>query len=264
MSKPIIPMDASGGRRAVVTRCGVVNRIPNGCSLSFYDGCQDGRMTETLITVQGTARERHAAERAVVQLSVAHDGPAREAVVRTVTATAESVRTGLEPLHAEGGPVASWTSDRIAVWSDRPWNDAGKQLPLVYHASVGFTATFTGFDELARWVEEVALLDGVSVGSISWELTDTTREELLERVRTRAVQDARAKALVYARAAGLTEVRATAIADPGLLGSPDQPTPGVPMARMAFAAKDATGGSLTFTPDEIEVAAAVDARFAAS
>jgi uncharacterized protein YggE len=223
-------------------------------------------MTETLVTVQGIASEKHAAERAVVGLSVAHDGPEREPVIAAVTATAERVRASLEALDADGGPVASWASDRVAVWSDRPWNNEGRQLPLVHHASVGFTATFRGFDELARWVEGVALLDGASVASIAWELTDATRDALLERVRTRAVQDAEAKALVYARAAGLTRVRAVAIADPGLLGSPEQPAPaGAPMARTAFAAKDAAGGgALTFTPDDIEVAAAVEARFAAS
>jgi len=87
-------------------------------------------------------------------------------------------------------------------------------------------------------------------------------------VRTKAVQDAAAKALVYARAAGLTAVTATAIADPGLLGSPDgspQPFGGAPAAPRMFAAKAMSDSApLAFTPQELEVAAQVDARFAAS
>jgi uncharacterized protein len=222
-------------------------------------------MSETVITVRGAAREEHAAERAVVRVGVAHDGPRREPVVAAATATADRVRSGLEPL-AAAGSVSTWSSDRVAIWSDRPWNADGRQLPLVYHASVAFSATFVAFDELARWVEEVGRLDGVDVGSITWELTDATRDAVLERVRTRAVQDAQARALVYARAAGLGSVRAAAIADPGLLASPEpgMPAPaGMPMAR-AFAAKDASGPSLAFTPADLEVAAEVEARFTAS
>ena len=222
-------------------------------------------MSDTVITVRGTAREEHAAERAVVRVGVGHDGPRREAVVSTAAATADRVRAGLEPLQAAGA-VSTWSSDRVAIWSDRPWNADGRRLPLVYHASVAFVATFVAFDELARWVEEVGLLDGVDVGSIAWELTDETRDAALERVRTRAVQDAKAGALVYARAAGLQSVRAVAIADPGLLSGPEpgMPVPGAaPMAR-AFAAKEASGPALAFTPADLEVAAEVEARFSAS
>jgi uncharacterized protein YggE len=221
-------------------------------------------MSDTVITVRGRAREEHPAERAVVRVGVSHDGPHREAVVTAATTTADRVRAGLEPLQAAGA-VSAWSSDRVAIWSDRPWNADGKQLPLVYHASVAFLATFVEFDELARWVEEVGLLDGVDVGSIAWELTDETREAVLERVRTRAVEDAQARALVYARAAGLQSVRAAAIADPGLLSAPEPGTPmpgAAPMAR-AFAAKDSSGPSLALTPADLEVTAEVEGRFTA-
>jgi len=105
------------------------------------------------------------------------------------------------------------------------------------------------------------------VASIDWELLDATRDALLTEVRTKAVQDAAAKALVYARAAGLTAVTATAIADPGLLGSPDtppQPLGAAGGAPRMFAAKAMSDSSpLAFTPQELEVTAQVEARFAA-
>jgi uncharacterized protein len=218
-------------------------------------------MAETVITVRGSAVERHSAELAVVRVAVAHDGPRRDAVLAATTASAEIVRGSLEG-HADSG-LTSWSSDRVAVWSDRPWNSDGKRMPLVYHASVAFTATFAGSEALSRWVERVAAVDGADVGSVTWELTDGTRDAILERVRTRAVDDARAKALVFARAAGLQGVRAIASADPGLLGVAENPgAPSAPMARMAFAASD-SAPALALVAGEIEVVAAVDARFVA-
>ena len=224
-------------------------------------------MSETVITVQGSASIEHPAERATVGIQVAHDGPARERVFATTSQVSDAIVTALKGLHdPASGPVVAWSSDRVSVWSDRPWNNEGAQLPLVFHAAIGVRATFTDFDALARWVETVATTSGVTVGSIDWELLDATRDALLEQVRTQAVQDAAAKALVYARAAGLASVTATAIADPGLLGSPDGPSP-APFPGAAprmFAAKAVSdSGALSFTPRNLEIAAQVDARFVA-
>ncbi|MEO7722409.1 MAG: SIMPL domain-containing protein [Pseudolysinimonas sp.] len=225
-------------------------------------------MSETVITVQGSSSIKHAAERATVSVAVAHDGPARDKVFAQTTKVSDTMTTALKGLlDTASGPVIAWSSDRVSVWSERPWNNEGAQLPLVFHATIGLRATFSDFDALARWVETVATTSGVTVGSIDWELLDATRDTLLEQVRTKAVQDAAAKALVYARAAGLTSLTATAIADPGLLGSPDAPSlpfGAGPAAPRMFAAKAMSdGGALSFTPQELEVAALVDARFAA-
>jgi uncharacterized protein YggE len=225
-------------------------------------------MSETVITVQGSSSTKHAAERATVGITVALDGPARDKVFAETTKVSEAITTALKGLHdAASGPVVAWSSDRVSVWSDRPWNNEGAQLPLVFHATIGVRATFSDFDALARWVETVATTSGVTVGSIDWELLDATRDTLLEQVRTKAVQDAAAKALIYARAAGLASVTATAIADPGLLGSPDGPPValggGAPRMFAAKAMSDSSG-ALAFTPQELEVAAQVDARFTAS
>ena len=164
-------------------------------------------MNETVITVQGSSSTKHPAERASVGIAVSHDGPARDAVFAETTKVSEAITTALKGLHdPASGPVVAWSSDRVSVWSDRPWNNEGVQLPLVYHATIAVRATFSDFDALARWVEAVATTSGVTVGSIEWELLDTTRDALLEQVRTEAVQDAAAKALVYARAAGLAQI----------------------------------------------------------
>lgn len=229
--------------------------------------CEDGLMSETVITVQGTSSIKHPAERATVHVAVSHDGPVRDKVFGETTKVSDAITTALHGLHdAASGPVVAWASDRISVWSDRPWNNEGVQLPLVFHSTIGVRATFTDFDALARWVETVATTSGVTVGSIDWELSDATRTQLLDEVRTKAVRDAAAKALVYAQAAGLTSVTATAIADPGLLGSPDDPPialrGGAPRMFAAKAMSDSA--PLAFTPQDLEVAAQVDARFTAS
>jgi uncharacterized protein len=226
-------------------------------------------MSETVITVQGTSSIKHSPERATVSISVSHDGPARDKVFAETTKISETIATALKGLlDAAAGPVVSWSSDRVSVWSDRPWNNEGAQLPLVYHATIGLRATFSDFDALARWVETVATTDGVAVGSIEWELLDATRDALLAEVQTQAVQDAAAKALVYAKAAGLSSVTATAIADPGLLGSADGPMPApysdISPMRMFAAKSMPSAAPLAFTPQELELAVQVDARFRAS
>jgi uncharacterized protein YggE len=225
-------------------------------------------MAETVISVQGSASAWHEAERATVSISVAHDGPKREPVFAATRESAATVTAILEDLHGrEGGPVTRWSSDRIAVWSDRPWNSEGKQLPPVYHASIGITARFRDPEALAQFIEDLALSPGVTVSLVGWDLTEATRLAATTEVRTQAVADAIAKAEVYARAAGLSRVEVIAIADPGMLGDAGGSGGGAPFERMAFAAQgkaaDAGGSPLAFTPDRIEVAAAVDARFRA-
>ena len=57
---------------------------------------------------------------------------------------------------------------------------------------------------------------------------------------------------------------ATAIADPGLLGSPGAVPEPFPASPRMFAAKAMSDGSaLAFSPQELEISAQVDARFAA-
>src|SRR4051794_17923569 len=128
-------------------------------------------MSETVITVQGSSSAKRAPERATVGISVSHDGPVRDTAFAQTSTVAEAISTALTGLHdPASGPVVACASDRLNVWSDRPWNNEGAQLPLVYHASIGVRATFTDFDALARWVEVVATTSGVTIGPIDWEL----------------------------------------------------------------------------------------------
>ncbi|GAA4379708.1 SIMPL domain-containing protein [Nocardioides caricicola] len=219
-------------------------------------------MPETVITVQGGHDAFYPAERATVTVSVGFEGPERAAVVaRTVAGTQALVAGIRDRHHPEDGPVTWFSSDRIQVWSHRPFNDKGEQVPLVHHAQTTTRAKFRDFDDLAGWVERAAAYPGVRVDGIEWALTERTRLGAISEVRTRAVEEARAKAQTYAEALGLSGLRCVAVADPGLLGD-TRATPGHQPAAFSRQAKEA--GGLAFTPEDIAVSAAVDARFVAS
>ncbi|CAN5496785.1 SIMPL domain-containing protein [soil metagenome] len=223
-------------------------------------------MTAT-ITVQGTHTSWFDAERATVEVAASFDGPKRDEVFAQATSAAAAVNALIIPLFdKDAGPITWWASDRVNVWSERPWNNDGKRLALVYHATIGVRAKFNDFDALSRIVEQLAVMDGINVGAINWDLTDEKRTAVTDEVRRLAVADAVQKAATYAAASGLGKPSVTAVADPGMLG--DSTAGGVGPAgsyeKMSFRAQamDAGGGApLTLSPEQIQVSSSVDVRF---
>jgi uncharacterized protein YggE len=223
-------------------------------------------MTETTITVQGRFSAYYPAERATVEVAVHHEAAKRQTAFDVTTKAAELVRGTIEALHdPAGGPITWWSSDSVQVWNEKPWNNEGRQLPPVFHARVTFTAKFSDFTALARWIESVSSVDSVTVSSIAWALTDARTTGVTAEVRSRAVKDAVAKASVYAQSIGLGSVTAVAIADPGMLG--DQVHGNGPVEAGFLRAAKVSGGAsepaLSLKPEDIEVSAVVDARFIA-
>ncbi len=218
-------------------------------------------MSEVVITVRGEQERAVAPERAVAQITVVADGPERGAVVERIAALAQPVRDDLAARKSAGG-VVEWSSRRVAIWSQRPWNADGVQLAPVHHGSVELTATFDDVAALSWWIGEVAERDGVQVNGIDWQLTPATRRAVEAEVAASAVAVAVARATAYADALGLGTVTPLEIADTGLLQSaPSTPHSGFDGARMA--ALRSGGAELEFQPEDIVVTAAVDARFAA-
>jgi uncharacterized protein YggE len=222
-------------------------------------------MTETTITVQGRFSAYYAAERATVELAVHHEAGDRTTAFDATMRAADVVRSTIGALHdTAAGPITWWASDSVQVWNERPWNNDGVQLPPVFHARITFTAKFSDFDVLARWIESAASVDGVTVSSIAWSLTEARSTGVTAEVRSRAVKDAVAKASVYAQSIGLGTVTAIAIADPGMLG--DQVQGNGPAEAGLLRAAKMSGGyepALSLKPEDIEVWAVVDARFIA-
>ncbi|MFJ9314882.1 SIMPL domain-containing protein [Pimelobacter simplex] len=222
----------------------------------------------TEFTVRGSHTAFQRPERGTAQVTLGFEGPKMQPVYDRVVRDLDTVKRSVERLHnPEAGPVTWWSTKHIRTWANRPWNQDGKQLPLVHHASVGVDVKFRDFAALSAWVSEhVAGTEGFRLDGVVWALTESNRHDLERAVRTRAVQDAARRAQEYAEALGLGPVRPVAVADAGMLGEGITPMGGggsAQFSRMA-AAKDSAGGhELELSPEDIEVSSEVDARFVA-
>jgi len=223
-------------------------------------------MSEVTITVRGEHETRVLPEEAVAHLSVRAEGPERGAVVERIAALAAPLRDDLESRKA-AGTITEWSSQRVSIWANRPWNNEGKQLALVHYASVEITATFTDFAALSWWISDVAERDGVQVDSVTWRLTPATAKNTEADVAAQAVKVAVDRATAYAGAIGLATLTPLEIADLGLLTHhAEQSAPAPKMMRaMAMGAMDAGGAgpAVELQPEDIVVSAAVEARFSA-
>lgn len=222
-------------------------------------------MADTIITVQGEYELHQPAERGTVRLTVSYEGESRDGVLARTTQRHLSLTSELRDIHdPQAGPVTWWSSDQLRVWGERPWNQDGKQLAIVYHAQAGIEAKFSDLAALSDWVGVVSLLDGVSVAGVTWALTEARKQTLVQEARRRAVENAVAKATVYATSLGLGSVKPLALSDPGMLGDhSSSPQPPQPMFARA-ASNDLGGGTLALKPEDITIAVQVHARFAAS
>ena len=221
-------------------------------------------MSETIITVEGRFDYHHPAERGTVLISAGFQGPEREPVVSRTTALHRALSQTTEQFRAQSA-VTWWSADRLRVWSERPWNKDGKQLPLVHHAAVALEVKFADLQALARWAEEIAVQDGVTVTGVTWALTEATKHRITAEAQHNAVRDAVDRATAYARSLGLGTVRPVALADPGMLGDETRTSgtqTAAPMMRGAAAPAGDTG--LDLKPEDITVSSRVHARFAAS
>ena len=226
-----------------------------------------GRMSEVVITVRGEHETRLAPERAVAHLTIRAEGPERGAVVERMAAFSEPVRDDLASRKA-AGTVVEWTSQRVSVWSERPWNPEGRRLAPVHYGSVDFSVTFTDFAALSWWAGDVVEREGVQLGWIEWLLTPATRAATERVVAAGAVSVAVARATAYAGAIGLSTVTPLEIADLGLLTRNDAPpapqAERMLMAKASFAADAGGAPAVQLQPEDIVITAAVEARFRAA
>ena len=219
----------------------------------------------TIIAVRGNAEERIQPELGVVSLSVGVSEPERDLAVSRTTEAHERLVAAVRELEASGA-LDSWSAGQFRVWSHRPWNAEGKQLPMVHQTSAEIEVIFTDLAKLGEWVSRVSIGSSVALGGIDWRLTDATRKRTEETAQRAAVADAVAKAEIYASALGLGAPSPVELADTGLLTA--QPVPQGGGERM-FAMRAAAdmggggGGGAEFTPAKLVIAASVDARFSA-
>lgn len=222
-------------------------------------------MSEVIITVRGEYERHVAAELGIAHLGARAEGPERGDVIDRVAALAATLRAELTE-RKDAGSVSEWSSQRMSVWSNRPWNDQGVQLPLVHYASASFDASFVDFAALSRWVGDVAARDGIQIDGIEWKLTPDSHAATEADAAAHAVTVAVSRASAYASALGRHDITPLEVADLGLLTRPASGNGAPQMDRMMMAspmsAKSAP--AVEFEPDDIVVTAAVEARFSAS
>ncbi len=216
------------------------------------------------IRVRGSYEAEYRPERGTVHIALAMEGPKKPDVVRSTTALigrmTERVRVDHSP---DSGPITWYSQGELQNSAHRPWNQEGKQLPLVYTSRADMKVKFSALDRLFPFIEEISGWDGVAVRGVEWALTEASKREATDRAQREAVRSARAKAERYAEAAGYPAVRPVAIADVGLLMDSSQAGPAMgSSARMrAPAAAGGAESGQTFAPEDIRIECAVDAEF---
>lgn len=209
------------------------------------------------IVVRGDARRRYPAERGVLSVPAEVSGPRRDEVYAEAVAVHDRLVAAVRAAEADGA-VTTWSSQSVHVFVQRPVDQDGRPGAPVFHADIAVEAEFVDFDALSAFVDAWAVVDGVRIGGVNWDVTEANRLAYERDLRRLAVDDAVAKAQAYADAVGRGPVRAVQLADPGMS---DAPTPRT--ARFAMAAAPGGGPELELRPRDIEIAAAVDARFVA-
>lgn len=223
-------------------------------------------MSDVIITVRGVHEARIAPEHARARLTVRAEGPERGPVVEKIAALATPIRDDLIARKAAGS-LHDWSSERVAVWANRPWNADGNQLPLVHYASLEATAVFTDFTALSWWISELADREGVQIDGVEWLLTPETAKATEAEAAAHAVRVAIARATAYASAIERTTVTPLEIADVGLLTRGEARASSASEMRMmkaSFAMDAGAAPSMDFQPQDIVVTAAVEARFLAT
>ena len=218
----------------------------------------------TEIIVRGSFSAFRPPERATVHATLGYEGPKVDSAYERLVHDLDAVKSSVTALHEpHAGPVTWWSTGQVRTWANRPWNNEGKQLPLVHHASVDIQVKFSDFTALSRWVGgHVTDTGGFSLSRIEWALTTEHRDELVAQVHTRAVQDAVTKAQRYADALALGPVRPLVIGDAGMVCRPPEDSSSPPMMR-AMAVRAGSAPEIEFAPADIEVSVAVDAKFVA-
>lgn len=204
----------------------------------------------TGITVEGVHRLKHTAEHGVLGIEIAAHGADRDDVVRRHAELHTEIATTLGERDVQKLEVGSpWT------WTDvlSPGNPEGS-VPQ-HHVTSMITATYTDLEALAADVSAFALRPDLQVQQVRWELSDATREGLLDAARVLAVQDAGRRARSYAAA-----IRPGVHAEPTLVSITERQVHGGGGAMPMFARAD-MGAGVQFTTPEIEVEAAIVAVF---
>lgn len=206
-------------------------------------------MTE--IVVSGAAQVRLPADRAVVDVSVAVNGPQRDEVMRQ--AAAEHARLVARAVQlVEAGSAASYSASPVDTYTSSWRDERGAQI-TEHHASVALAIELSEPGLVAELTFELA--QSGADARVSWELSDAQRRDAARALRAEALADARRAADDYAAALGDgVGGRLLSLRDgQGGYGGP------IPVMRAAMMADKAAP---EVTAREVEVSVQLEATFA--
>lgn len=219
-------------------------------------------MTETTITVRGTARAEHAPDRAVVGFSIGAVAAERSPALVSARETLERLADALEA-HRADGRVHAWSADDLHVYADREWVGEGRPPVVRHRASVSGSVTVVGESIGVTLPDVLDLIGGESlarVDGVDWSLSDDRYADAIAAVRHDAVSDAVEKATAYARSIGRGGLDVVALADPGMLGAGgDAPQPRMERA-MALMGAAPGEGAFELRPEPVVLQATVELR----
>lgn len=219
-------------------------------------------MTETTITVRGTARAEHAPDRAVVGFSIGAVAAERSPALVSARETLERLADALEA-HRADGRVHAWSADDLHVYADREWVGEGRPPVVRHRAAVSGSVTVVGESIGVTLPDVLDLIGGESlarVDGVDWSLSDDRYADAIAAVRHDAVSDAVEKATAYARSIGRGGLDVVALADPGMLGAGgDAPQPRMERA-MALMGAAPGEGAFELRPEPVVLQATVELR----
>ena len=155
------------------------------------------------------------ADYSILKFSIASEGTSKAKVSEVVTVVSKDLQDLFDRLNTKdpdtGSPapsaaVTSWTMAGLSTqtWVPSHWdNDKKEQIQeeRKHGANNSFSVKFKDFAVLSDIATELASREFVTVNSVTWGITDETRNELAGENRKKAMQDAMTKARDYATTA---------------------------------------------------------------
>lgn len=203
----------------------------------------------TTIHATGTSSTKHRAERATISAHISVTEESRSDSITKATNLHNSLLARAKQL-AERGEAGRYEADPISTYARNSFGEgsgSGSETRIEYTTSSIVRIELTNLEIVSELVLELA--EAGAQTSVSWSLTEASREQHLRTARKAAVTEARSVADDYAQALGETVESVTSISDTreGSFGA----APRFAMADMAH------GASAEITIAEIEVTASV-------
>lgn len=151
------------------------------------------------IDVEGHAVRRVRPERAQVVVRIGLESVDQHAVAADGAALHLRLTDEATAFRASGA-ATWWSATPLRVLPFDKWMANHTPSQRMYRAAAEVTIRFSDFDMLADWLAGLLDVEGVTVGSVDWRLTEQTHRNVLADVRREAVRDGIRRAADYASA----------------------------------------------------------------